>query len=178
MGRGTKQEGTGLGRWSSGFWEQDISLGRPGLSLETGVGPAGKAGMGSGRTRSCSLQPLFVHPACVGRRRPGEQWTSGPWEQSGRTIGEAQGCRKKEGVGGGLVSPGRFQGKSGAEDQPGCGSRQYIEGHFPNCDELGELGGQCLGAASSVKEYSRRGDGNSFRPRAEQGHSRLLAQGP
>lgn len=42
-----------------------------------------------------------------------------------------------------------------------CGSCQYIEGHFPNCDELGELGQHCLGAAPSMKEYSRR-DGNSF----------------
>ena len=58
------------------------------------------------------------------------------------------------------------------------GNCQYIEGHFPNCDEPGELGEHCLGAASSMKEYSGRRDGNSFRPRAEQGHSRLLAQGP
>lgn len=34
---GGQQERTGLRRWSSGFWEQDISLGGPGLSLETGV---------------------------------------------------------------------------------------------------------------------------------------------
>lgn len=67
------------------------------------------------------LTPTFVHPAGRGRRRLGEQWTSGPWEQSGRNIREAQGCRKKEGVGGGPVSPGRFKRKSGAEDQPGCG---------------------------------------------------------
>lgn len=35
------------------------------------------------------------------------------------------------------------------------GSCQYIGGHFPNCHELRELGQHCLGAASSMKEYSR-----------------------
>lgn len=48
----------------------------------------------------------------------------------------------------------------------------------PTVMSLRELGQHCLGAASSMKEYSRRRDGNSFRPGADQGHSRLLAQGP
>lgn len=139
--------------------------------------------MGNRRTRSCSLQPSYVHPAGRGRRRLGEQWTSGPWEQSGRN--------RAGGTGGKLSAAGRKREWEGARFPLGAsrerqelrtsqvvGNCRYIEGHFPNCDELGELGQHCLGAASSMKEYSRRRDGNSFRPRADQGHSRLLAQGP
>lgn len=178
MGRGTRQERTGLGRQSSRFWEQDISLGEPGLSLETGVGPAGKTGMGTeGRDLARSNLCLSTLQAGV----EGDLASSGPQgpgNRAGGTSGKPRAAGRKRGWEGARFPLGDSRESQELRTSQVVGSCQYTEGYFPNCDELGELGEHCLGAASSMKEYSGRRDGNSFRPRAEQGHSRLLAQGP
>lgn len=102
----------------------------------------------------------------------------GPGNRAGGTGGKPRAAGRKRGWEGAWFPLGDSRERQELRTSQVVGSCQYIEGHFPNCDELGELGQHCLGAASFMKEYSRRRDGNSFRPRADQGHSRLLAQGP
>lgn len=97
---------------------------------------------------------LYVH--VTGIAAEGDVLSSG---RRGKNSREAQVRRKKRGQEEASAAPGKFKGNSGAEDQPGWGSSL------------------CPGAASSMKEHSRRGEASNSRPREEQRDSRPLAQG-